>query len=209
MKLAIFDFDGTLADTYPVFADSVNLLAARHGFREVAPEEQGRLRGLDVRAIMRELRLPLWKVPAVLADFRKVMHQRIDEVRPFSDMTAVLSGMLQTGMRVAVATSNSSANVRAVLGEALVGRFAALECDASLFGKAQRLRRILKATRIDKSEAIYIGDEIRDAEAAAKVGVAFGAVAWGYTHLDALLRMNPGEVFRVPRDMLQLGCSAS
>jgi phosphoglycolate phosphatase len=207
MKLAIFDFDGTLADTYPIFADSVNLLAARHGFRQVAPEEQGRLRGLGVKDIMRELHLPLWKVPAVLADFRKVMQQRIEEVQPFPEITGVLSRILESGLGLAVATSNSDANVRAVLGDPLVGHLAALECDASLFGKAQRLRRILKATRIDKADAIYIGDEIRDAEAAAKVGIAFGAVAWGYTHLDALLQTNPRKVFRVPGDMLQLSCT--
>jgi phosphoglycolate phosphatase len=205
MKLAIFDFDGTLADTYPVFADSINVLAARHGFRQVTLEEQGRLRGMSVTDIMRELELPLWKVPAVIADFRKMLNHRIGEIRPFSDMLGVLGDMLQSGIRVAVATSNSGANVRAVLGDSLVSRLAALECDASLFGKAHRLRRILKATRIGKAEAMYIGDEIRDAEAAAKAGVAFGAVAWGYTHLDALLRTNPGQVFRVPGDMLQLG----
>jgi phosphoglycolate phosphatase len=207
MKLAIFDFDGTLADTYPVFADSINTLAVRHGFRQVTPAEQGRLRGLGIKDIMRELELPLWKLPAVVADFRKVMQQRINEVRPFSGIANVLNGMLQAGIQLAVATSNSGTNVRAVLGEGLVGHFTAMECDASLFGKAQRLRRILKATRTDKADAIYIGDEIRDAEAAASVGVAFGAVAWGYTHLDALLRMHPGQVFRVPDDMLQLGCS--
>jgi phosphoglycolate phosphatase len=208
MKLAIFDFDGTLADTYPIFADSINVLAVRHGFRQVTPEEQGRLRGLGIKDIMRELELPLWKLPGVAADCRKVMQQRINEVRPFSDISGVLNRMLQAGMQLAVATSNSGVNVRAVLGEALVGHFAAMECDASLFGKAHRLRRILKATHTDKADAIYIGDEIRDAEAAASVGVAFGAVAWGYTHLDALVRMNPGKVFQVPADMLQLSRTA-
>jgi phosphoglycolate phosphatase len=118
----------------------------------------------------------------------------------------VLNEMLQMGIHVALATSNSSANVKAVLGESLLNRFTAMECDASLFGKAHRLRRILKVTGADKSEAIYIGDEIRDAEAAAKAGVVFGAVAWGYTDLQALLRTDPGEVFRVPGDMLHLGC---
>ncbi|MNN76752.1 hypothetical protein D3C81_1931600 [compost metagenome] len=32
IKLPIVDFDGTIADTYPVLADSLNVLAARHGF---------------------------------------------------------------------------------------------------------------------------------------------------------------------------------
>ena len=38
LRLALFDFDGTLADSYPVFADSLNGLAARHGFRQTEME---------------------------------------------------------------------------------------------------------------------------------------------------------------------------
>jgi len=39
---------------------------------------------------------------------------------------------------------------------------------------------VLKADRILAREAIYSGDEIRDAEA----GMAFGAVAWGHHFLE-------------------------
>jgi phosphoglycolate phosphatase-like HAD superfamily hydrolase len=35
-KLAIFDFDGTLADSFPWFIGAVNDAAARFGFRGVA-----------------------------------------------------------------------------------------------------------------------------------------------------------------------------
>jgi phosphoglycolate phosphatase len=95
--------------------------------------------------------------------------------------------------------------VRAVLGPAVLEQFAALECGATLFGKPHRLRRILKQTRGDASATIYIGDEIRDAQAAARLGMTFGAVAWGYTDLEALLRLHPAQVFRVPADLLDLG----
>ena len=45
------------------------------------------------------------------------------------------------------------------------------------------------------SEVICVGDEIRDAEAARAVGAAFGAVAWGYTDLEALRAHRPEMVF--------------
>jgi phosphoglycolate phosphatase len=207
IKLAVFDFDGTLANTYPVFASSLNALAIKHGFRQIAHDEQHKLRSLSAAEVLRELQLPLWKVPTVLSDFRKIMHQRINEIRPFPDMTGVLHTMMQEGIEVAVATSNSIANVKAVLGDALINRFAAVECGSSLFGKSHRLRQILRKTQIDKAQALYIGDEIRDAEAAERVGLSFGAVAWGYTDLGGLLRMNPASVFRAPADLLCLSRS--
>ncbi len=207
IELAIFDFDGTLADSYPVFADSVNVLAARHGFRQVQLHEQHTLRGMSARELMRELHLPAWKVPAVMADFRGILQRRIHDVHPFPGVLDALHALLDKRMQLALATSNTLQNVTAVLGEALTSRFATLECGTSLFGKSHRLRRILKHTRMATTEAIYVGDEIRDAEAASEAGMMFGAVAWGYTTMEALLRTKPGRMFRLPADMLELeGC---
>ncbi|ARK98195.1 HAD hydrolase-like protein [Burkholderia pseudomallei] len=204
IKLVIFDFDGTIADTYPVFADSLNSLAVKHGFREVAFDEQHKLRGMSATEVIRELQIPLWKVPAVLSDFRKIMRRRIDEIHPFAGIVNVLHAMMQGHVELAVATSNSVDNVKAVLGGSLINRFAALECGSTMFGKSHRLRRILKKTHTDKSEAIYVGDEIRDSQAAERAGVSFGAVAWGYTDVGALLRTNPTSVFTAPGDLLCL-----
>ena len=204
VKLAIFDFDGTLADTYPVFVDSINTLAARHQFRQIAKDEEHTLRQMGAADILRELELPIWRVPAVISDFRAIMRERIHEVRPFPDIVETLQAMADQQIALAVATSNTIDNVSAVVGASLIDQLAAIECGSPLFGKPYRLRQILHATKADKSETIYIGDEIRDAEAAQRAGIQFGAVAWGYTALDALLRHQPAEVFRTPADLLRL-----
>jgi phosphoglycolate phosphatase len=204
IKLAIFDFDGTLADSYAVFADAINELAPRHGFRPLSADERHALRGMGVAEVLRELHLPLWKVPAVVEDFRKVLRQRIHEIHAFPGVIDALHTLLDQGMLLALATSNTRDNVDAVLGEPLVSRFAAVECGVSLFGKPHRLRRVLKRVRVAGKEAIYVGDEIRDAQAASEVGMAFGAVSWGYTTMEALLRTQPGKLFQVPADWLKL-----
>ena len=167
------------------------------------------MRSMSAAEILRELRLPIWRVPAVLSDYRKMLHKRIDEVQPFPGITASLEALLDNGVALAVATSNTVDNVKAVLGHELAERFAALECGSALFGKSHRLRHILKQTSIDPAHAIYIGDELRDAEAAQSVGVKFGAVAWGYTSFDALLQKEPHIAFRVPADLAQLNVPAS
>ncbi|CAB3751548.1 HAD hydrolase-like protein [Paraburkholderia solisilvae] len=204
IKLAIFDFDGTLANTFTVFGESLNTLAVKHRFRQVTPEDEPQMRSMSAAEILRELRLPLWRVPAVLSDYRKMLHRRIGEVQPFAGTVAALEALLEHGVALAVATSNTADNVNAVLGPELVARFAALECGSALFGKSHRLRHILRQTGTDAADAIYIGDELRDAEAAQRIGVAFGAVAWGYTHFDALLLTNPAMAFAVPADLSML-----
>jgi phosphoglycolate phosphatase len=206
-KLAIFDFDGTLADTYPVAVDCINELALKHAFRQVGPADLHELRQLGAIEVLQALQLPLGRVPVVLADYRRMLRRRIDEVDLFPGVLETLHTMADRDIALALVTSNAIDIVRAVVGRSLFSRFAAVECGASLFGKSVRLRRALAVTRIDRSQAMYIGDEIRDAQAARRAGIAFGAVAWGYTELQVLLRQDPREVFRVSPDLLHLACT--
>ena len=62
-QLAIFDFDGTLADSFPWFIGVLNGVADRYGFNRVRPDDVEQLRGYDARQIMRHLRVPSWKLP--------------------------------------------------------------------------------------------------------------------------------------------------
>ena len=66
----------------------------------------------------------------------------------------------------------------------------------SIFGKTSRFRRVLRRSGLRNDEVLCVGDEIRDAEAARAAGIPFGAVTWGYTTADALLRHEPAEVFQ-------------
>src|SRR5258706_11180806 len=72
-RLAIFDSDGTLADTLPWMRSIFSELAEEHGFRRVEPSEYERLRDVHVAALLRELGLPLWKLPRVASSLRRRM----------------------------------------------------------------------------------------------------------------------------------------
>ena len=126
-----------------------------------------------------------WKVPLIARHMRKLMARDIDQIRPFPGVTDLLADLHAAGITVAIVSSNQEANIRAVLGASsdLVSYYA---CGASLFGKADKFRAVLKAARIASSATLAIGDEVRDIEAAEAVGVAAGAVTWGYAAPDAL-----------------------
>lgn len=203
-QLALFDFDGTLADTYPLFAESLDTLAIAHRFRRLPADQISSLRGLSATEVLAALDIPLWKVPAIAAHFRTLMQQRIAEIQPFPGVFDALHTLADQGVQLALVTSNSLHNVQHLLGAALAGRFSQLECGTSLFGKARRLHRLVKHTGVAPSAVIYIGDEVRDADAARKAGIAFGAVAWGYTEAATLQRHNPQILFTAPAQWAQL-----
>lgn len=194
-RLVIFDLDGTLHDSFPWFQQVLNEVADRHRFRRVAADEVEMLRGKSSREIIRFLGIPTWKVPRVAAEMRRLKTAHLPQIPLFPRVDALLPRLTAAGLRLALVTSDHEANARAALGSANARLFAHFSCGASLFGKAAKFRRVLRAAGIAPAEAICVGDEVRDADAAREAGLAFGAVTWGYTSEAALRACRPDFVF--------------
>ena len=193
--LAIFDFDGTLADSAGWFRSVINQVALRYGFRQVTDEELEALRGQPSAAVIRSLGVPAWKMPFIANHMRQLVARDAHKIALFEGVDALLSSLAECGVTLALVTSNSEANVRRVLGQENATRIAHYACGASLFGKASKFRTIIKATSADPRRTIAIGDEVRDLEAARKAGVAAGAVGWGYATVDLLRAQRPDHLF--------------
>lgn len=194
-RLFIFDFDGTLADSFPWFCAVLNQVADRYGFRRVEAHEVETLRGWEPRQMLAHLRVPAWKLPMIANHMRGLMARDICGIRLFEGADALLRRLAEGGATLAVVTSNSEENVRRVLGPETASRIAYYECGASLFGKASKFRKVLKRSGVAPADAICVGDEIRDIDAARKTGLACGAVSWGYARPDALIARRPDRIF--------------
>ena len=193
--LAIFDFDGTLADSAGWFRSVINQVALRYGFRQVTDEELEALRGQPSAAVIRSLGVPAWKMPFIANHMRQLVARDAHKIALFEGVDALLSSLAECGVTLAIVTSNSEPNVRRILGQENATRIAHYACGASLFGKASKFRTIIKATSADPRRTIAIGDEVRDLEAARKAGVAAGAVGWGYATVDLLRAQRPDHLF--------------
>ncbi|WP_027575343.1 HAD-IA family hydrolase [Bradyrhizobium sp. WSM1743] len=193
-SLAIFDLDGTLADSFPWFLRTINDVADRFNFRRVAIEEIEELRRASSREILARLEVPLWKLPAIARHARRLKAEAAAEISLFAGVEAMLRTVAENGVQLALVTSDSEANAREKLGEA-AALFAHFDCSASLFGKAAKFRRVIRRAGVEPSKVISIGDEVRDIEAARAVGIACGAVCWGYAAPAALRALGPDHVF--------------
>ena len=194
-KLVIFDFDGTLADSFPWFARVLNDVADKYRFKRVAPHEIETLRGLNARQLVRHLGVPAWKIPLIANHMRKLKSRDVAQTPLFQGVDRMLRTLKAEGTAVALVSSDNEANIRTALGPELAALVSQYECGASLFGKAAKFRAALRRGGFGATEAICIGDEIRDLEAARGAGIAFGAVAWGYTRAEALQACRPDEMF--------------
>lgn len=202
-RYVIFDFDGTLADSLPFLLSCLGELARTHGFRQPAPEEWPRLRAGSLTGLLDSLGIRLWQVPRIARHYRRLLAERGDQVAPFAEIPAALARLQASGLALGLATSNSTAAVHQVLPQA--GRlFGAGEFDIPLLGKARRLARLVRRQGIAPADALYVGDELRDLQAARHAGLDCAAVAWGYGCPATLRAQRPDLFFEQPAELLRL-----
>lgn len=115
-KLAIFDFDGTLADSFSWHLRVINEIAEKYRFRRIEENELETLRGYDARKMIAYVGLPVWKLPLIQRNMRKRMTREIDQISLFPGIDQLLHRLNAEGVALAIVTSNSSANVHRVLG---------------------------------------------------------------------------------------------
>lgn len=194
-KLIIFDFDGTLADTFPWFTGVLNDVAERYSFRRIEPGEVEQLRGYSARQLLDHLGIRPWKLPFIARHMRRLATDDSEPAPIFPGTEAMLRDLRAAGFVLALVSSNTERNIRRALGPELSGLFTHFACGAGLFGKAPKFRQIARRAGVEHAQCLCIGDEIRDGEAARDAGMAFGAVSWGFTAPAALEALQPDHLF--------------
>lgn len=201
-KALIFDFDGTIADTQNTFIAIANRLAPQFGYRPLEPEQIDALRNLHSRAVIKASGLPLYKLPFFLHRAKRELRKEIQGVQPIAGMVEALQDLRDGGYRLGIITSNLQENVAFFLEvNQLQHLFEFAYSGITIFGKSRTIRRALRELQLAPTEAIYLGDETRDIEAARRSQVAAVAVGWGFNSRTALLEMEPDALVERPQDI--------
>src|SRR5262249_53561937 len=125
---------------------------------------------------------------------RRLKGEAAAEIPLFAGAEAMLRTLAENGVQLALVTSDSEVNARQKLG-ASAALFSHFDCAASVFGKPAKFRRVIRRAGAVPQNVISIGDEVRDIEAARAVGIACGAVSWGYAAPAALQALAPDYMF--------------
>jgi phosphoglycolate phosphatase len=182
----LFDFDGTLADTVNAGVFAFNQLAQRYGFSEITPENAETLRAVGPRGAMKALAVPFFRVPTVLRSLRRGVGEALPSLAFIDGMRAALAALKEKGYQLGIVTSNSAENVRAFLASNQMEVFDFIQAGVGIFNKASRLKKLMSREKLKKAEIVFVGDEIRDIEAARKNGLGVVAVTWGLNSREGL-----------------------
>jgi phosphoglycolate phosphatase len=199
-KCVLWDFDGTLADTFEVAWRTYNALALKHGWKPI--EDAHALRGLTARAFLKRQNISLMQLPGLAKHFLRAERKHMDSVKVFAGLPDVLQRLKEQGRRLGVLSSNSTENIRTCLrANGLLEVFDFVIGYPRLFGKARAIRRLLKREGGQREEWLYVGDEVRDVLAAKKAGLDVAAVTWGFQTADLLKRYRPKYLIAEPEQI--------
>jgi phosphoglycolate phosphatase len=115
----------------------------------------------------------------------------------------MLAALRGRGLAIAIVSSNSEANVRAILGPQVAALIDHYQCGASMFGKPAKLRKVARRAGVPPHETVAIADESRDIEAAKAAGMASASVAWGYADPGLLADLEPNLSFTAVEEIAE------
>ena len=205
VRTAIFDFDGTIADTLLVVIATLNTLAPEFGYRVAAPNELEELRGMPPREVAARMGVAWHKIPLIAIRVRKELSRRMQEVEPFAGMLDALSTLSERGVSVGLLTSNSRENVDMFLARYPV-RFEFISAGSGMFSKHRRLATLLRKRKLSAADCVYVGDELRDIEAGRALGMRVAAVGWGYSAPQLLRAEQPDYFVSEPGELVRMLC---
>ncbi|MFZ2152944.1 MAG: HAD hydrolase-like protein [Microgenomates group bacterium] len=169
----VFDFDGTLADTWE---QTIGLLREIHP--ELTAEHVELYRVGGAKKALASLKPSMFEVIRTVGLVQKGQYKIVAKARPFGGIKDLINDLRTEGIKVGILSKNTAENINKWLNKWQI-EVDFLETASVMVSK----EKILKKMKID----FYVGDEVRDVEACKKVGVKIIAVSWGFNHKQSLI----------------------
>lgn len=208
VRAALFDFDGTLADSFAAITASTNHVRGLYGLPPLAESQVRASVGLGLDHLMRAL-VPVAPPAAAVAAYRAHhLTVMVEETRLFPGVADTLAVLHRRGLRMAVCSNKAVRFTRALveaLGlapvfEAVLGPedVGAAKPDPAMLTEA--LRRL----GVTAAEAVYVGDMAVDVHTAKAAGIPAWLVLGGAAGAEDATAAGPDRVLASFGELLAL-----
>jgi phosphoglycolate phosphatase len=207
-RAVIFDFDGTLANSYPAITASVNHVRSLYQLAPLPEEEVRRFVGRGADYLLTHT-VPGAPIPAALAAY-KVHHPSVlrSGTTLLPGVAETLSALHTSGLRLGVCSNKPRPFTRELLDYLAVARLFEVvlgpEDVARLKPAPDMLVTALSRLGVASAEALYVGDMTVDIATARAAGVAVWVVPTGSDEEAALIAAQPDRLLREFRELIAL-----
>ena len=201
----IFDFDGTIADTLEIVGEIINELSDEYGYQKKNIEDKSIYMSKSARQFIKEdLKISWWKLPSLVRRGKLELNKKMINIKPARGIVEVILELKSRGYVMGIISSNSEENIKTFISKNNINIFSFISSGSSLFGKARNIKRALRREKLNPENVVYVGDEIRDVDAANKAGVDIIAVSWGYNSRSSLAENHASILIDSPSQLLDL-----
>ncbi|MFU8785971.1 MAG: hypothetical protein CVV61_07725 [Tenericutes bacterium HGW-Tenericutes-6] len=193
-KVIIFDLDGTLSNNINQSEIIYQRISERYNLKQLSKEEIRKLKSNPKLKRLFELGIPVHKIPKMYKESREIASEFVDESKLVPGIKELITLLNDKNIKLAIVSSNSSSNINKFLSNNDISIFSFIEAKASMKGKKRKLSKILKRNGYKPSDAIYIGDEVRDVLACKAISLEVIAVTWGFETKSILEKSNPNYI---------------
>jgi N-acetyl-D-muramate 6-phosphate phosphatase len=187
VRVVLFDLDGTLADTAPDLGGALNRLRQRRGLEplplaQLRPVASAGARGLLAAGLGRTPQDPDYEPlrDEFLAEYEAALDR---DSLLFDGARALLDALVARALRWGVVTNKAmrfTAPVVRGLGLADAAVVIAGDCTPHLKPHPASLHEACSRLGVLPAHCIYVGDDLRDVQAAHAAGMPAVAAGWGY-----------------------------
>lgn len=204
IKNVIFDFDGTIVDSFGEVVRLVNSLSGKYDFNKITNAQIENLRKEGIEEAIKTLEINLLKIPFLLLEVRGLYKDSVKKLKPFKNIKKLIGALKEKGLFLEIVTTNTNEATGEFLKRNNLNVFNFVKGDVGIFGKDKALIEEMKEHGLTPGETIYVGDEIRDIEAAKSAGIKIISVTWGYNHEEILESYSPDYLVYKPNDILKV-----
>ena len=207
-----FDLDGTLVDTADDLAAPVNHMREARGLKPLPLEEYRPFASAGSRGL---LHIGLGATtddpdyPALRTEFLNRYEQEIAvHSRLFDGMPELLAWLEANGIRWGVISNKLEYLVRRLVQQLGLGHRVALAYGGDTAPRAKPwpdpLKMALQETGLTARQCVYIGDDLRDIQAARAVDMPAVAAAYGYGNPNEIPQWRADHIVTSPQEFLAM-----
>lgn len=198
IKTAIFDFDGTVANSVSIIYSEVKKELKKNKIDNSRLDD---IEKVGVSKFLGELELSKLKIAWIAFKIQKRLEERIEEASVFSGIKPLLKQLENQGLALGMVTNNRKKTVKKFIKSNHLNYFSFIYSNFFLRSKVRKIEKAVKSVAVKKEEIVYIGDQVDDVLDAKRVGIKSIGVSWGLSSFDELKRVSPDYIASSPEDI--------
>jgi len=189
-RAVLFDLDGTLADTAPDLGAAVNRLRADQGLAPLPIDKLRPFASAGARGLVRAgfgVNPGDAEYEALRSAFLEHYAERTcAETRLFPGVAELLRAFARHGVAWGIVTNKALGFTERIVAALSLSPACVVGGDSTPHLKPHPASLLLAAEklRLEPARCFYLGDDLRDIQAARAAGMRAVAVEWGYHHPD-------------------------